>query len=87
MKKVTVFSTQFCGYCVRAKQLLQQRGIPFVEIGVDRDPEQRRLMVEKSGRQTVPQIWIGDSHVGGFEELWALDREGKLTALVEDETQ
>lgn len=82
MSAIKVYTTQFCPYCVRAKQLLDQKNASYDEIRVDLDPQQRIEMMEKSGRRTVPQIWIGDRHVGGFDDLWALDRAGELDPLL-----
>lgn len=82
MPEVLVYSTAVCPYCVRAKQLLQRKGVAFREIMVDRDPEQRAHMERISGRRTVPQIFIGERHVGGSDELHALERSGELDALL-----
>lgn len=82
MSAIKVYTTQVCPYCVRAKQLLSQKGATYEEIRVDLDPQQRVEMMEKSGRRTVPQIWIGERHIGGFDELWALDRAGELDPLL-----
>lgn len=82
MAGVTIYSTAYCGYCVRAKQLLQRKGVAFTEIMVDQDPEQRAHMERISGRRTVPQIFIGERHVGGSDELYALERAGQLDALL-----
>lgn len=79
---VTVYSTTICPYCVRAKQLLTQKGVAFEEINLDRQPELRAEVMQRSGRRTVPQIWVGETHVGGFDELWALERAGKLDPLI-----
>ena len=79
---VTVYSTTICPYCVRAKQLLTQKGVQYDDINLDRSPELRTEVMQRSGRRTVPQIWVGDTHVGGFDELWALDRAGKLDPLL-----
>ncbi|MEQ9463686.1 MAG: glutaredoxin 3 [Haliea sp.] len=79
---VTLYTTRFCPYCVAAKQLLNSKQVDFVEIAVDGDREKRAEMTRLSGRQTVPQIWIGDAHVGGFDDLAALDRQGRLDALL-----
>lgn len=81
---VTVYSTRFCGSCVRAKALLQAKQVPYTEVLVDLDPQKRVEMVQKSGRRTVPQIFIGERHVGGFEDLYALEREGGLDPLLMD---
>lgn len=78
MKDVRVYSTQICPYCVRAKLLLEERGIPFQEIDVTRDPDTRAWLVETTGRRTVPQIFIGDEPIGGFDDLRELDRSGEL---------
>jgi glutaredoxin 3 len=82
MSGIKVYTTQSCPYCVRAKQLLDQKHASYAEIRVDLDPQQRVVMMEKSGRRTVPQIWIGERHIGGFDELWALDRAGELDPLL-----
>lgn len=85
MANVTMYTTAVCPYCVRAEMLLKQRGVSEIEkIRIDLDPEQRVTMMERTGRRTVPQIYIGDTHVGGYDELAALDRAGKLTPLLED---
>lgn len=78
MKPVRVYSTTFCGYCVLAKRLLGQRGIDFEEIDVSGDHDARAWLVKATGRRTVPQIFIGDEPIGGYEELRALDRSGEL---------
>lgn len=83
MSKVMMYSTPYCPYCVRAKRLLESKGTAFKDIDVSRHPQLRSEMMQKSGRQTVPQIWIGKKHVGGFDDLWALDRSGKLDKLLE----
>ncbi len=84
MKKVTMFYKITCPYCVRAEKLLRERGVSDLEkISVDTNREQRAVMIERSGgRTTVPQIFIGDEHIGGCDDLMALDREGKLTAML-----
>ena len=79
---VTMYSTQFCPYCMRARQLLDGKGVAYTDIAVDGQPELRREMMERSGRRTVPQIWIGGQHVGGFDDLWALDRDGRLDSML-----
>ena len=84
MATVTMYTTQVCPYCVRAKALLQQRGVAQIdEIRVDLQPEARLKMVETTGRRTVPQIFIGDTHVGGCDDLIALDRSGGLLPLLQ----
>ena len=83
MKPVRVYSTQVCPYCVRAKHLLKQRGVDQIEeVRVDLDPSQRDAMIQQTGRRTVPQIFIGDTHVGGCDELIALDQRGRLMPLL-----
>ena len=83
MQHVTMYSTGVCPYCVRAEHLLRARGVTEIEkIRVDLQPEQREQMMAKTGRRTVPQIYIGEHHVGGYDDLAALDRGGKLAALL-----
>jgi len=83
MKPVRMYTTQVCPFCIRAKALLRQRGVAQIdELRVDLDPEQRLRMVELTGRRTVPQIFIGDTHVGGCDELMALDQRGGLMPLL-----
>lgn len=83
MKPVKMYTTQVCPYCVRAKALLAQRGVQAIdEVRVDLDPAERERMIELTGRRTVPQIFIGDLHVGGCDDLIALDRRGELTPLL-----
>jgi glutaredoxin 3 len=83
MNVVRMYTTQVCPYCIRAKALLAQRGVTQIdEIRVDLQPEQRERMVELTGRRTVPQIFIGDTHVGGCDDLVALDRAGGLLPLL-----
>jgi len=84
MKSVTVYSTQVCPYCVRAKALLDRKHVPYTDIMVDRDPARLAEMMQKSGRRTVPQIFVGETHVGGCDELYALDRAGGLDPLLTD---
>ena len=75
---VRVYSTVVCPYCVRAKALLKDRGVPFEEIDVTNDPDKRAWLVQTTGRRTVPQIFINDEAIGGFDDLYALDRSGEL---------
>lgn len=83
MAKVTMYCTEVCPYCVRAEQLLKARGVDAIEkIRVDLQPELRAVMVEKTGRRTVPQIYVGERHVGGYDDLAALDRAGELERLL-----
>ena len=85
MAKVVMYSTAVCPYCQRAEMLLKQRGVSEIEkIRIDLDSAQRDQMIAKTGRRTVPQIFIGDRHVGGFDDLAALDCEGGLTPLLAD---
>jgi glutaredoxin 3 len=79
---VTVYSTRFCPYCTAARRLLEGKGAAYEDIAVDGDAALRAEMTAKAGRHTVPQIWIGDQHVGGFDELAALDRAGRLDGLL-----
>lgn len=84
--RVLMYSTAVCPYCVRAEQLLRARGVVEIEkIRVDLDPERRSEMMEKTSRRTVPQIFIGDTHVGGCDDLVALDQAGKLLPLLSGE--
>ncbi|MFP5411935.1 MAG: glutaredoxin 3 [Gammaproteobacteria bacterium] len=81
--KVVMYTTAVCPYCQRAEMLLKQRGVEQIEkIRIDLDPVRRDEMIEKTGRRTVPQIFIGERHVGGFDDLSALDREGGLVPLL-----
>lgn len=81
--RVVMYSTAVCPYCVRAESLLKARGVETIEkVRVDLEPARRDEMIEKTGRRTVPQIFIGDTHVGGFDDLAALDRAGGLTTLL-----
>jgi glutaredoxin 3 len=82
--RVLMYSTGVCPYCVMAERLLTAKGVAKIEkIRVDLDPQQRVDMMQKTGRRTVPQIYIGDTHVGGFDDLSALDRAGKLDPLLQ----
>jgi len=83
MARVVMYSTAVCPYCVRAEKLLLAKGVAEIEkVRVDLDPVKRQEMMDKTGRRTVPQIWIGDTHVGGFDELYALERAGGLDPLL-----
>ncbi|MDO9314393.1 MAG: glutaredoxin 3 [Burkholderiaceae bacterium] len=80
---VTMYTTQVCPYCLRAKALLKERGVATIdEVRVDLDPAARDAMVERTGRRTVPQIFIGDAHIGGCDDLIALDQRGGLMPLL-----
>lgn len=83
MTPVVVYATRSCPYCVGARRLLAELEIPYEEIAVDEQPEKRVEMRQRGGGHTVPQIWIGETHVGGFTELLALDRSGRLAALLD----
>ena len=84
MKNVTIYTKDYCPYCVKAKTLLTRKGISSpIEIDITHDENLQQEMINKSGgRRTVPQIFIGDTHVGGCDDLYALEKEGKLTALL-----
>lgn len=83
MAQVTIYTKAYCPYCVRAKALLGQKGVQFDEIKIDEQPELRPAMIERSnGRTTVPQIFIGDTHVGGCDDLFALDATGTLNSML-----
>jgi len=79
---IVMYSTRYCPYCVAARKLLKSRGLEFEDIPVDSDPDLRRRMSEKAGQRTVPQVWIGETHVGGFTELAAAESRGKLDELL-----
>jgi glutaredoxin 3 len=82
--RVTMYTTSYCGYCVRAERLLAARGVDeIVKVRVDENPAERMAMMRRTGRRTVPQIYIGEHHVGGYDDLAALDRAGRLTAMLE----
>jgi glutaredoxin 3 len=82
MAKIEIYTTAWCGYCERAKALLKQRGIPYEEIRVDEQPDFRARLEELTGGWTVPQIVIDDRPIGGYTELWALDKSGQLQDLL-----
>ena len=85
MKPVTIYTTPFCGYCLAAKRLLTGKGIAFDEVDVAAEPSRRAEMVQRAqGRRTVPQIFIGGEPVGGFDEIYALDRAGRLERMLGD---
>jgi glutaredoxin 3 len=84
MPTVKMYTTLVCPYCIRAKMLLKQRGVQHIdEIRVDLDPDERQTMMQITGRRTVPQIFIGDTHVGGCDDLIALDQRGGLMPLLQ----
>ncbi len=83
MQKVVMYCTAVCPYCVRAEGLLKRKGVADIEkIRIDLDPAQRDLMMQRTQRRTVPQIYIGETHVGGFDDLYELDQDGKLDPLL-----
>jgi len=85
--RVLMYATAVCPYCIRAEQLLRARGVADIEkVRVDLDPQRRDEMIEKTARRTVPQIFIGTTHVGGCDDLIALDRAGKLQTLLAGQT-
>ena len=81
-QRVVLYGTPWCPYCVRARELLASKGVDFDDIPVHTDPEVRAQMEERSGRRTVPQIFFGDRRIGGFDDLYALERAGKLDGLL-----
>ena len=85
MQTVTLYSTEYCGYCRAAKSLLSELEIPFDEVDLSEDPEARMALIERTGERTVPQIYVGETHVGGFTELRALHLDGGLLPLVQSE--
>ncbi|MDZ4201694.1 MAG: glutaredoxin 3 [Gallionella sp.] len=83
MAKVVMYCTEVCPYCVRAEQLLQRKGVTEIEkIRVDLDPELRMAMTERTGRRTVPQIYVGEEYIGGYDDLAACDHDGRLDELL-----
>ena len=83
MTQVTIYTKPYCPYCVRAVSLLEQKGIEFEEIEAAFDPEKRQEMMRRSGRTTFPQIFIGERHIGGCDDMMALERAGKLDPLLQ----
>ncbi|MEZ5570741.1 MAG: glutaredoxin 3 [Halioglobus sp.] len=79
---VTLYTTRYCPYCIRAKSLLDDKGVPYQDIAVDNDPQLRQEMVTLSGRYTVPQIWIGEQHIGGCDDMFLLELQGRLDVLL-----
>jgi glutaredoxin 3 len=83
MNKVVIYTTPVCGYCVQAKRLLTRKGVTYEEVDVSRKPEERRMMIQKSGgRMTVPQIFVNGSHIGDCDEIYALEKAGKLDPML-----
>ena len=83
MKPVKIYTTQTCPFCVRAKRLLDRKSVPYQEIDVSWDDDARAKLIQQTGRRTVPQIFIGDQHVGGSDELYALEERGELDSLLQ----
>ena len=88
MREVTIYTKAWCPYCQDAKALLQRKGVDFTEFEIDREPKRRAEMLERSGgRRTVPQVFIGATHVGGCDDLYTLDQEGGLDPLLAGKTR
>ena len=81
-KRVVMYTQALCGYCAAAKKLLKAKGVGFEEIDVTMDSARRREMIERSGRRTVPQIFIGEQHIGGYDDVAALNKAGELDSLL-----
>ncbi|MBB3104309.1 glutaredoxin 3 [Azomonas macrocytogenes] len=82
-QKIVIYTSAWCPYCIRAKGLLEKKGVAFEEIDVDGKPAVRAEMSHKAGRTSVPQIWIGEHHIGGCDDLFALERAGRLDELLQ----
>jgi glutaredoxin 3 len=82
MAEIIIYTRQLCGYCTAAKRLLQSKGVAFREVDASFEPDKRREMMRRSGRATFPQIFIGERHVGGCDDLYALDRSGELDRIL-----
>ncbi len=85
MPAVTLYTGSFCGYCVQVRALLERRGISFAEVNVEDHPDLREKLLARSGRRTLPQVYVGERYVGGATELAALDRRGELEKLLQNE--
>jgi glutaredoxin 3 len=83
MAHVTIYTKPYCPYCVRAVDLLEQKGVDFTEVEAAFDPERRAEMIQRSGRATFPQIFVGETHIGGCDDMMALERAGKLDPLLQ----
>lgn len=83
MQEVTIYTTRYCGYCHRAKALLDQKGVAYKEIPMDGDREGRILLMQRAKSHTVPQIWIGERHIGGCDELYMLEQSSRLDGLLQ----
>lgn len=79
---ITMYSTRFCSYCIRARMLLDSKQVEYTDIAVDSEPTLRREMIRRSGRSTVPQIWVGERHIGGFDDLARLEQRGRLDEIL-----
>ena len=84
MPTITIYTTNYCPYCVRAKDLLKRKGAAYTEVSAEDDTVREAMIHKAGGRRTVPQIFIGETHVGGCDELYALDKAGKLDAMLAD---
>ena len=82
MAQVTIYTKPYCPYCIRAVSLLEKKGVEFTEIEAGGDPDKRREMMQRSGRSTYPQIFIGERHIGGCDDMMALERRGELDTLL-----
>jgi glutaredoxin 3 len=82
VSEVMIYTTRWCPFCIRAKALLDQKGVEYQEIPVDGDPSTRQQMAERAGQTSVPQIWIGEQHIGGCDQLYGLERSGSLDPLL-----
>jgi glutaredoxin 3 len=82
VSEVLIYTTRWCPFCIRAKALLDQKGVSYQEIPVDGDPATRQQMAERAGQTSVPQIWIGGQHIGGCDQLYGLERSGGLDPLL-----
>jgi len=80
---VTLYTTRFCPYCIRARGLLDSKGVEYKDIAVDGSPQLRREMSDRSGRTSVPQIWIGERHIGGYDDMALLESQGRLDELLQ----
>jgi glutaredoxin 3 len=85
MAAVTVYTGGFCGYCLQVTSLLERRGIPYAEVNVEDEPGLREKLLARSGRRTLPQVFVGERYIGGADEIRALDASGELTQLMQTE--
>lgn len=82
MPAVVLYGTRFCPYCIAARKMLAHKGVDYEDISVDGNPSMRSELLQRSGQHTVPQIWIGETHVGGFDDLYRLERSGELDKML-----